>query len=69
MPVVPLFLISVVIRGYILKFEDLYLGTPDYREHAVLVFLGLVTSFNKIFSSSIPLPADYFSFLLFKRLS
>lgn len=46
------FLVSIITSLHIFTCEDLELGTTDEREH---VFLGLVTSLDTIFSSSIHL--------------
>lgn len=47
------FLVTAVTQGYIFTSEDLDLGITVNREHAVCVFLVLVTPLNIIFYSSI----------------
>jgi hypothetical protein len=37
-----IFLVSAVISGYMLPFEDLVLGTSDEKDHVVFLIVGLV---------------------------
>lgn len=61
-------MVSVIILGYLLSSTGLELETSDEREHSTLVFLGLVTSFSRIFDSSIYLSENSMISLLYNRI-